>query len=223
MSHFIVHSIPGSPYGRAVLATLAEKGVSCRLVPVAPGSLKVEPHTSRHPFGRVPVLDHDGFMVYETQAIVRYLDRVVPGPMLTPTDPKLAARMDQVMNVCDWYLFPGAGTVIAFQRIVGPRIMGLAPDEAAITQAMPKAHAVFAELSRLLGDNSYFAGDRVTLADLMIAAQLDFIAQTPEWAPLSAAAPNLVSWLARMNERVSMKQTTWERVAEMAAVAAQAA
>jgi glutathione S-transferase len=223
MSQFLVHSIPGSPYGRAVLATLVEKGASPRLVPVGPGTLKVEPHTLRHPFGRIPVLEHDGFTLYETQAIVRYLDRVVPGPALTPTDAKLAARMDQVMNVCDWYLFQGVGTVIAFQRIVGPRLMGLTPDEAAIAQAMPKAHTVFRELSRLLGENSYFAGDRVTLADLMAAPHIDFFAHTPEWAPLSAAAPNLVSWLARMNERTSMKQTTWERVAEMAAVAAQAA
>jgi glutathione S-transferase len=223
MSQFLVHSIPGSPYGRAVLATLVEKGASHRLVPVGPGTLKVEPHTLRHPFGRIPVLEHDGFTLYETQAIVRYLDRVVPGPALTPTDAKLAARMDQVMNVNDWYLFQGVGSVITFQRIVGPRLMGLTPDEAAIAQAMPKAHTVFRELSRLLGDNSFFAGDRVTLADLMVAPQIDFFLQTPEWAPLSAATPNLVSWLARMNERPSMKQTTWERVAEMAAVAAQAA
>ncbi len=58
--------------------------------------------------------------------------------------------------------FQGVGTVIGFQRVVGPPLLGLPTDEAAIAQAMPKAHAVFNELSRLLGDNSYFAGDRVT-------------------------------------------------------------
>src|SRR3954469_6565040 len=104
MSQFIVHSVPGSPYGRAVLATLVEKGASFRLSPVIPGTLKVEPHVSRHPFGRVPVLEHDDFMLYETQAIMRYVDRVAQGPALTPTDARDAARMDQVMNVCDWYL-----------------------------------------------------------------------------------------------------------------------
>ena len=223
MSQFIVHSIPGSPYGRAVLATLIEKGVSHRLLPVPPGTLKAEPHTLRHPFGRVPVLEHDGFMLYETQAIVRYLDRVASGPALTPTDAKAAARMDQVMNVCDWYLFQGVGSVIGFQRVVGPRLLGLQTDESVIAQAMPKAHAVFRELSRLLGDHSYFAGDRLTLADLMIGPQVDFFVQMPEWAPLTADTPNLVAWLARMNERASMKQTTWERVAQMAGGAAQAA
>ena len=223
MSQFVVHSVPGSPYGRAVLATLVEKGASHRVSPVMPGTLKVEPHVSRHPFGRVPVLEHDGFMLYETQAIVRYIDRAVPGPALTPTDVKAIARMDQVMNVCDWYLFQGVGSVIGFQRVVGPRLLGLPTDEAAIAQAMPKAHAVFGELSRILGESSYFAGDQVTLADLMIAAHLDFFVQTPEWTPLTAATPNLVRWLARMNDRPCMQQTTWERVALQAAAAAQAA
>ena len=223
MSQFIVHSIPGSPYGRAVLATLMEKGASYRLSPVAPGTFRAEPHISRHPFGRVPVLEHEGFMLYETQAIVRYLDRVAPGPALTPTDAKAIARMDQVMNVCDWYLFQGVGNVIGFQRVVGPRLLGLPTDEAVIAQAMPKAHAVFNELSRLLGDNTWFAGDRLTLADLMIAPQIDFFVQMPEWAPLTATTPNLIAWLARMNDRACMKQTTWESVAQMAAGAARAA
>lgn len=219
MSQFIVHSIPGSPYGRAVLATLAEKGASHRLLPVSPATLRIEPHTLRHPFARVPVLEHDGFVLYETQAILRYLDRVLPEPALTPSNAAAAARMDQVMNVCDWYLFQGVGSVIGFQRVVAPRLLGLPSDEAAIAQAMPKAHIVFRELSRLLGSSSFFAGERVSLADIMIAAQLDFFVATPEWQPLTASTPNLLPWLERMNARESLKTTTWERVAQLAQAA----
>src|SRR5438477_6375254 len=102
MSEFIVHSIPGSPFGRAVMATLEEKGASYRLAPVMPSALKSSAHLALHPFGRIPVLEHDGFALYETQAILRYLDRVVGDPPLTPLDPRHAARMDQVLNVCDW-------------------------------------------------------------------------------------------------------------------------
>jgi hypothetical protein len=60
---FIVHSVPGSPYGRSVFVLLMEKGARYRLAPVAPvapvapQARKSEPHISRHPFGRVPVLD----------------------------------------------------------------------------------------------------------------------------------------------------------------------
>ncbi len=219
MSEFIVHNVPGSPFGRAVLATLEEKGASYRLSPVAPGTLRNEPHISRHPFGRVPVLEHEGFMLYETQAILRYLDRVLPTPPMTPAEPKAAARMDQAMNVNDWYLFQGVNSVIGFHRVVAPRLMGLAPDEAAIAAAMPKAHAVCNELGRLLGTQPYFAGEAVTLADLLLASQLDFLAQTPEWAALSAGRRNLADWLDRMNARPSLKATTWERVANMAKAA----
>src|SRR5215469_16113050 len=198
MSGFTIHSVPGSPFGRAVLATLEEKRTPCRFVMVPPGGSKAPEHLAHHPFGRVPAFEHDGFMLYEAQAILRYLDRVVPQPALTPADPKAAARMDQVMNINDWYLFQGVNNVIGFQRIVKPRILQQPPDEAAIAEAMPRAHTVFKELSRLLDAQPYFAGDAVTLADFIVAPQMDFISGTPEWQPLTAATPNLVAWLDRM-------------------------
>jgi len=219
MSVFTIHTVPGSPFARAVLATLEEKQAPYRVVPVAPGTLKSEAHLAWHPFGRIPVLDHKGFRLYETQAILRYLDRVLPAPNLSPADAQAAARMDQIMNVNDWYLFQGVANVIVFQRIVGPKLMGLTPDEAAIAAAMPKARVVIGELSRLLGDQVYLAGDSISLADLHVAPQLDLLAMTPEWNELSANAGNLTGWLGRMGTRASMTATTWERVAEMARAA----
>ena len=216
MSEFTVHSVPGSPFGRAVLATLEEKGAAYRLAPLPAGGHRSPEHLARHPFGRVPVLEHEGFSLYETQAILRYLERIAPCPSLTPADPKAAARMDQLMNVNDWYLFQGVGDVIGFQRIVGPRLMGLTPDEKAIEAAMPKAGAVFAELARLLAENSWFAGDTMSLADLLLAPHIEFLTSTPEWARLGAPHANIVAWLARMEARPSMQATTWSRVAALA-------
>jgi len=219
MSEFVVHSIPGSPFGRSVLAMLEEKRAPYRLSPLAPGSLKTPEYLALHPFGRVPVLEHNGFRLYETQAILRYLDRVLPEPSLTPPDVKRAARMDQAMNVNDWYLFNGVGNVIVWQRVVGPRVMGLAPDEEAIRAAMPRAHAVFDELARLLGAQPYFAGDQLSLADLMLGPAIEFFTITPEWSVLGAPHPNLVAWMKRMQDRPSMIATTWERVTELAKAA----
>lgn len=217
MSEFVVHSIPGSPFGRAVLMTLEEKGAPCRLAVVNPGAMKVQPHLSRHPFGRVPVLEHGSLMLYETAAILRYLDRVLPTPPLTPSDPAKAALMDQLMNVSDWYLFRGVNDVIGFQRIVGPRLMGLTPDEGAIAAAMPAAHTVIAEIARSLEDGSpYLAGETVTLADILVLGHMDFLSQTPEWEALAGDRPKLVGWLDRMNARPAARATTWERVAELA-------
>jgi glutathione S-transferase len=220
MSEFVVHTVPGSPFARSVLATLEEKGETrYRLAPVAPGAMQSPEHLARHPFGRVPALDHGGFLLYETQAILRYLDRSLPQHPLTPSDPKRAARMDQAMNINDWYLFHGVGNVIIFQRIIAPQLMGVAPNEAAIAEAMPKARTVFKELARLLGSQPFFAGDSASLADLLLAPAVSFFTTTPEWTELGVPHPNLVAWLERMESRPSLQATTWERVAAMAKAA----
>ena len=215
MSAFNIYSIPGSPFGRTALMTLEEKAAAYAFVPVVPGTLRSPQHLALHPFGRVPVLEHDGFRLYETQAILRYLERVLPRPALTPTDPRAIARMDQLMNVNDWYVFHGVSSVIGFHRVVAPRVMGAKPDEAAIAAAMPKARFVFDGLAEQLGRQPYFAGDAFTLADIMLAPQLDFMAQTPEWDTLTAAHGNLRAWLQRVQGRPSFAATTWEKVAAL--------
>jgi glutathione S-transferase len=219
MSDFIVHAIPGSPFSRSVMAALEEKGASWRLAPVAPGTMRSPEHLARHPFGRVPVLEHGDFWLYETQAILRYLDRILPTPALSPSDARRLARMDQVMNINDWYLFHGVGNVIVFHRVVGPRLMGLPADEKAIEAAMPKARVVFSELSRLLGEQAFFTGDSLSLADLLVAPGVSFFTLTPEWKELGVPHPNLLAWLKRMEARPSMQATTWERVSELAKAA----
>jgi glutathione S-transferase len=220
MSEIVVHSIPGSPFGRAVLMTLEEKRAGYVFVPVAPATLRTLHHLARHPFGRVPVLEHGNFRLCETQAILRYLDRLLPRPALTPSDSQAAARMDEAMNINDWYVFHGVANVIGFHRIVAPRVMGATPDEAAIAAAMPKARFVFDGLATQLGRKPYFAGDAFTLADVMLAPQLDFMAQTPEWGTLTAAHANLREWLQRVQVRPSFVATTWEKVAAMGGSAA---
>ena len=91
MSGMIVHGIPGSPYVRAALLALEEKGAAYELAAMQFGTVKQQPHLSRHPFGRIPAFEHDGWMLYETQAIMRYVDAVVPGPRLQPEEPRAAA------------------------------------------------------------------------------------------------------------------------------------
>jgi glutathione S-transferase len=213
MGGFIVHTISGSPFARAVTATLEEKGASWRIAPLAPGEHKLPAHLARHPFGRMPVIEHDGFILYETQAILRYIDRALPEPAMTPADPIAAARMDQAMNVNDWYLFRDCSAVIGFHRVVAPKLLGMMPDESAIAAAMPPSQTVFRELSRLLDGRAYFAGPVVSLADMIIAPQLDFLSVTPEWESLTSGRENITAWLARMRARPSFQSTAWEKLA----------
>ena len=75
-----------STYVRTVRLVCEEKGAHYELVEVdiMQGGNKTPEHLARHPFGRVPAFEHDGFKLYETSAITRYLDAVLPGPSLTP-------------------------------------------------------------------------------------------------------------------------------------------
>jgi glutathione S-transferase len=216
MADFTVYSIPGSPYARAVLLTLIEKDIPYRFEPVWPQEFRREPHILRHRFGKVPVLQHDDFILYETQAILRYLDRAVPEPSLVPREIRKLARMDQLLNIHDCYLFRGVGDTLGFERTVKPRVMGLPPDETIIAAAMPHAQRVFDELARLLGDQPFLVGDQISLADLLIAPLMDFFVTSPEWTTLTAAHLNLCAWMQRMSERDSMRTTTWDLVEQLA-------
>jgi glutathione S-transferase len=201
-----VYGIPGSPFLRSVQITLKEKDIPYHLQALAPGEHKQPEHLARHPFGRVPAFEHDGFTLYETQAIIRYLDESFPNPPLTPGNARDRARMNQVIGIIEWYFFPKAAAPIAFNRIIGPKLLGLPSDEAAIAEAVPMAHTCFDELNRLLGDQFYFGGERISIADIMLAAQLDLLCDTPEGRELIGGT-RLKPWLERMTSRPSFAAT----------------
>jgi glutathione S-transferase len=203
MSEFIVYGIPGSPFMRSVCAAMEEKGEPYRIHAFGPDEMR---GAKLHPFGRVPVIDHGDFRLYETQAILRYVDATFPKPALQPADPRALARMNQIIGINDWYLFPQVARIIVFQRIVGPVIMGTRPDEAVIAAAIPDADRCLNELDRLLGDQPFLAGDQLSLADLLLAPQLVYLAATPEGAKIMAGT-KLKAWLGRMEARASMQAT----------------
>jgi glutathione S-transferase len=207
MSDITVHGIPGSPFLRGVEITLKEKGADYRLRAMSPADMKTPEHLEMHPFGRIPIFEQDDFRLYETQAIIRYIDEIFPNPPLTPGNTRERARMNQVIGVIEWYFFPKAAAPIAFNRIIGPKLLGLPSDEAAIAEAMPMARTCFAEFDRLLGDKPYFTGSGVSLADIMLAAQLDLFRDCPEGRELVEGTNALPAWLDRMVERPSFIST----------------
>jgi glutathione S-transferase len=185
---------------------LEEKGLTYRMDVLGPGALRGVDHEKRHPFRRVPVIDHGDYRLYETQAILRYFDAAYPEPPLQPDEPRAIGRMNQIIGINDWYFFPKVAAVIVFNRIVGPVLLGTTPNETAIADALPLARTCIDELIRLLGPHPFLAGERLTIADLMLAPQLDFFQATKEGRSLLDGTP-LADWLARMNQRPSMLRT----------------
>jgi glutathione S-transferase len=210
MAEFVVYGVPGSPYLRSALLGLEEKRADYRLAAMAMGESKTPPHLARQPFGRIPVLEHGDFRLYETQAILRYLDAVLPGPSLRPAEPKALARMDQIIGVVDWYLMPVTLAVSA-ERLVSQLLWGRGPNEETIAQALPAAGICIRELDRLKGRSTWLTGENLSLADLMLAPHLDYFAQTPEGRDLMEDT-GLVDWLERMRDRDSFRATAAEKL-----------
>ena len=95
---------------------------------------------------------------------------------------------------------------IFVQRAVRPMTGGTA-DEDAIAAAIPQAETAVAALEKLIDGNAYLAGDRLSLADLLLIPVYDYIAQTPEGQNMLAKAPNLQRWWGTVRTRPSVTKT----------------
>src|SRR5205823_14148818 len=207
MARPIVYGIAASSYVWSARLALAEKGVTHELVDIGPyGAAGQEPHLSRHPFGRQPAFEHDGFQLYETQAILRYIDEGFPVAPLQSTDLHQFSRMNQIMGIVDAYAWPSIAAGVLVNRVLKPR-MGLPADEAAISAALPPARLCVSEISRLMGEQPYLTGDRVTLADLMVIPLFYFFGRVPEGEASLSEYPNIRPWMRRMEERQSFQVT----------------
>jgi glutathione S-transferase len=206
MARPIVYGPAGSTYVWSVRLGLAEKGIAHELVELGFGEHQQEPHLKRHPFAKVPAFEHDGFELYETQAILRYIDEGFPSAPLQPTELHEFARMNQIMGIVDAYAWPSIAAGILFNRMLAPRL-GLPVDEAAIAAALPRARLCLSEIARLQGDQPYLAGGRISLADLLVIPLLYYFSRLPEGAAPMAEHPGLQAWLRRMEERQSFQVT----------------
>src|SRR6516225_8917179 len=109
-----LHYHPLSTFSRRVLIAFAEKQIPHELVVVDMPARRhrEQPYLSLNPYGRVPTLEEDGFVLYESTAILDYLEATHPTPALAPTDPRLRALVDMHMKLCDLQLTRQAGTIV---------------------------------------------------------------------------------------------------------------
>ena len=206
MAETTLYGVAGSPYVRSARLGLEEKGVPYEFAEIALADIKQEPHVSRQPFGRVPAFDHKGFALYETQAILRYVDQMFPGERLQPTDAWQAARMNQIMGIVDWYVFPDISAGISYQRLVAAK-HGKVPDEARVKASLPKARVCIEALDRLTGDNRFMAGDALSLADIMLAPHYWYFSLTPEGRDILGPHERLRRWWQEIEGRESIRKT----------------
>jgi glutathione S-transferase len=207
MAHPIVYGPAASTHVWSARLALAEKGVAHQLVPLPFGAHREEPHLSRHPFAKVPAFEHDGFALYETQAILRYIDERFPGPPLQPEDVFEWSRMNQLIGIHDAYAYPAIGAQILFNRMLRPRLLAESADEEAIAAALPQARLCLREIERLMAEGPFLAGPHLSLADLLLFPLLHYFARVPQGEAAFAERPKLKGWLLRMEGRPSVALT----------------
>ena len=197
-----VYGHPMSTCTRKVLTVLAEKGHTAEfvLVDLMKGEQKQPSHLSRNPFGVVPVLEDDGFSIYESRAIIRYLDEKLGGTSLTPSDLHERARMNQWISIEQSYLSSPAVKILR-QRVMNP-MMGQTSDENAVTTAKSEIARVLDVAEETLAKQEYLAGGSFSLADISFLPYVQYLF-TARCGDLVTERPNVSAWWDRVGKRPS--------------------
>jgi glutathione S-transferase len=197
-----------SVYVRIVRLVLEEKGVPYRLEEVdifAEGG-PPEDYLQRHPFGRIPAFEHDGFRLFESGAIGRYVDEAFDGPPLMPDGARARARVNQITGLLDSYAYRAMVWDVYVERVDVPNEGGVS-DEEKIAAGLKTAGTCLAALENIMGEGDYLAGPRVTLADLHAAPMFECLLGAPEGVELLGRHPALARWWDRMAARPSLPAT----------------
>src|SRR5437773_4501904 len=167
MADITVFGFPHSSFVHIAQLVLAHKDVPYTFHDLEPemGSPK---HLALHPFDRVPILQHGDFTLYETSAIVAYLEELFPTPTLQPATAEGRALMNQWISAVNSYYYPYMIYHVGHERLVYPQL-GIASDEKVVAHALPKIERALHVLETALGHGAdYIVGRELTLADFFM-------------------------------------------------------
>ena len=189
-----------STYSRRVRIALLEKRIEAELVEVDLFAREqFEPdYLALNPYGRVPTIDDDGFVLYESTAILEYLEATHPEPALVPSSAPDRARMAQHVKLCDIEFAGPAHRFLVPKRFLPEDRWRL--DEMARIRDKVGRHLGILEAS--LVDSEFLVDDQLTLADICYVPFLEFL-------PLMDVAPPraVAAWSRRLLDRPSSRET----------------
>jgi glutathione S-transferase len=189
----IVHGVPLSPFVAKVLILLEEKGVAYDSRPLVPAP-KTPELLALNPLGKIPILEHDGFVLPDSSVICAYFERLHPEPRLFPQAPRDLARALWYEEYSDTAVMEAVAPAV-FERFVKVHILGQTADEARARDAVERlVPPVFDYLEKEIPAGRPTLLAELSIADLAIGAQLQTASLagiTPEparWPRLSAYA-----------------------------------
>jgi glutathione S-transferase len=199
MSDPVVYGFPRSTFVNIVRLVLTHKDVPYTFDDLEPLMGKPE-HLALHPFNRVPIFRHDDLTVYETSAIVSYIDEAFEGARLTPSDVRARARMNQWISAVNSYYYPYMIYHLTHELIVFPEL-GIASDEKVVAHAMPKVELALAVVERELAHgDKYLLGSSLTLADFYLLPSTFALGLTEQGKAMYRNFPAYCRWRDRMEE-----------------------
>lgn len=139
-------------------------------VSIKDGENRKEEFLRLHPAGKIPVIDDDGFILFESDAICRYLAIKHNSPLYLP-DLRQRALIDQWMDFVNIHV-GGALSKVLFNRVFAP-FAKVAVDERAISDGIALLNKFLPVIDQQLQKGGYIATDKMTLADLALLATLD--------------------------------------------------
>lgn len=207
----VLYGAAYSVYVRAVRLALEEKGLAYRLEEIDIFSPEKVPadYARRHPFGKIPAFEYDGLALYESDAILRYLEERFPEPPLLPAAVERRARANQLLAVLDNYAYRTLVWEVYVERCVVPREGGTA-DEEKIQAALVAARRcldALTEIAEGAGAGPFLLGAAPHLPDLLAYPILRLFRIAPEGERLLADYPRLGAAQEAMAGRPSAAAT----------------
>ncbi len=196
------HPMSGNSRRVLLVATHLEIPLERIVVDLTKAEQRGAPHVARNPNGRVPVLDDDGFVLWESRAIMQYLAERTPGQTLLPTDTRGRAEVNRWLFWCAAHM-SAAATVLVFEKFV-KSLSGLAPDPVEVARGEGLFSQFAPVLDAHLAGRTWVVGDGLTLADFSLASS--FALAGPARLPIADYA-NLRAWLGRVQELPAWTRT----------------
>ena len=197
-----LHWHPFSIFPRRVRVALLEKGLAWEdvIVDLPGGATHGEAFRRLNPFGQVPVLEDDGLVLYESIAILEYLEEQHPTPALLPHDRAARALARQHMLVAGDYLTAPFKRWLT--RLFTPETAWDRDDQA---RAREEIGAHLDVLEAALDDRDYLVG-AYSLADICYVPFVVAL-ESVGLGDLSASRPRVAAWIDRLNARPAVRAT----------------
>lgn len=194
------------PNPKTVRMFMAEKGMDIPKVEIdlMGGENRREPYLSKNPSGQMPALElGDGTYLAEITAICEYLDEMKPEPGLIGRTPEERAETRMWTRRIDLNIVEPLVNGFRFSdglKLFQNRVHCIPQAAADLKQV---AQERLAWLDRLMAGKTYVCGERLTLADIMLFAFLEFGARVGQ--PLNLELKTIPGWYERMKARPSAK------------------